>query len=479
MKMMERHLFRILLALVFIPGAIAASGKTPPEDQARRDSLWRIIESREVVIGDKTGLLDVRVPAGEVPDLCFLPREHPAQDTVPAAIREAVAERTRLTGRDSLSSADLMWALRPYLRWLQRIDPHLRVQPQARLALKSRQAYRTAKNAPLPGFLLLNIRDTLLVERSVDPLFRPGDRLLAINGCPVGDYLVRCYDDRSIYSFTLMANHDFEMVRAQGYTVLFERSGERRTVHTAGRPWQEVYLGLLRQREFLTRIFPEAKAGYFAITEFYPNNGLLIKKLRRAILAAKEQGCTSFILDLRGNPGGNGSAFDDLLSIFINKPSIHYLKGQRVRVGPETLRDYDFLTDSMRWQLVDVPPEGRVAEVRLDRKKYIPGMKYYVLMNKDTGSVAASFCNILQFNDAAELVGEPLLENALRYGEVTQRWHGLTRLMLTVSTVEFDECTRAEDGVLRPDIPIPYVAADYLAGRDAMLVRLLDRIAQR
>lgn len=143
-------------------------------------------------------------------------------------------------------------------------------------------------------------------------------------------------------------------------------------VTTPGMPWSEVYLGLLRQQEFRTCIFEEAKAGYFSITEFYPDNGLLIKKLRKAILQAKKQGCDSFILDLRGNPGGSGSAFDDLLSIFIDKPAIPYLKSQRLKVSKQTLPDYDFLTDSLLGKLIDMPDKYIHREVALKKKCMFP-----------------------------------------------------------------------------------------------------------
>ena len=98
--------------------------------------------------------------------------------------------------------------------------------------------------------------------------------------------------------------------------------------------------------------------------------------------------------------------------------------------------------------------------------------------SKDTGSIAASFCNILQFNDAASLVGEPLLHNALKYGEEINGEALLPTLLIptSISTVEFDEYTCAVDGVLMPDIVIPYVARDYLSGRDAMLDKLLEII---
>ena len=38
------------------------------------------------------------------------------------------------------------------------------------------------------------------------------------------------------------------------------------------------------------------------------------------------------------------------------------------------------------------------------------------------------------------------------------------------------EHTKAVDGYLMPDIPIPYVAEEYMTGRDAMLDRLLEII---
>lgn len=42
--------------------------------------------------------------------------------------------------------------------------------------------------------------------------------------------------------------------------------------------------------------------------------------------------------------------------------------------------------------------------------------------------------------------------------------------------VEIDECTRRDDGYIVPDIAIPYVAAEYLTGRDAVLEKLLETI---
>lgn len=467
---MNRILIRTACTLLCVLTGMVAYGQN-------RDSLIRIIRSREVSIDGKITVLDAKTPAEEAPKCIHIPRIHPAAyDSIPAALYEEVASRTRALGKDSLSSADLLWVLRPYLMWMQRLDPHLRVEPQPRFPSYDRKTMKAANNLPAPGFLLLHANDTLVVSRSVDPLFHAGDRILSINGVDASRYLEYCYDDRYIYPFNLLLNYHYELIEAPEFRIGLERGGHPMEFVTPGIPWLQAHSELIRQHEFEARIFSEAKAGYFSIGAFYPNNSLLINRMRKAILQAKKQGCDSFILDLRGNPGGNGSRFDELLSILIDKPSIPYCKGQRLRVSPSVLGDYDFLTDSMIGQLVDLPDRYIHREVKLDRKKYIP-MRYYVLMNKDTGSTAATFCNIMQYNGAARLVGEALPPNALKYGEVVNGWFYLTNLYWgSISTVEIDEFTRADDGVLTPDIAIPYVAADYLTGRDAMLDRLLEII---
>ncbi|CDN30268.1 hypothetical protein BN938_0162 [Mucinivorans hirudinis] len=190
---------------------------------------------------------------------------------------------------------------------------------------------------------------------------------------------------------------------------------------------------------------------------------------------------TSVILDLRRNPGGYGDRFDEMLSIFIDKPSIKYLKGQRLRVSPETIGDYDFLNQDMIGQVVDIPKECVISEVELNPKHFITSMKYYVLQSKDTGSVAASFCNIMHYNNAATLVGEPLLHSALKYGEIIpgSQLGSSTIFFDAVSTTEYNEYTKAIDGVLYPDIHIPYVASEYMTGKDAVLEKLLTIIKNK
>lgn len=154
------------------------------------------------------------------------------------------------------------------------------------------------------------------------------------------------------------------------------------------------------------------------------------------------------------------------------------MKSQKIKVSKEVLGDFDFLNENMIGQLVEVPEKYIVKEFPTDPKMFVDGMNYYVLMSKNTGSIAASFANILQYNDAAKLVGEPLLNNALQYGEVIPGKDIVPTCLFStaISTREMNEYTKAVDGVLMPDISIPYVAKEYLTGKDAMLEKLLEII---
>lgn len=115
-------------------------------------------------------------------------------------------------------------------------------------------------------------------------------------------------------------------------------------------------------------------------------------------------------------------------------------------------KEYDFLTEDQRGQLVDLPENAFVRVIPLNRQKYA-GLKTYVLISGNTGSTAASFANILQYNKGGKLVGEPFLHNALRYGEVvTLSWNFNRFCALTMSTVRHNEYTRRPDGQVYPDI---------------------------
>lgn len=132
-------------------------------------------------------------------------------------------------------------------------------------------------------------------------------------------------------------------------------------------------------------------------------------------------------------------------------------------------------------QTITLPDSCVVKRIDLDPKLYIgDDIDIYVLMSRNTSSIAASFCNILQYNGAATLVGEPLCHNALRYGETVtgEIWFSSLLYEASIATTEYEEYSLAVDGVLMPDITIPYAAEDYLSGQDAMLDQVLEIIRQ-
>ncbi len=100
-----------------------------------------------------------------------------------------------------------------------------------------------------------------------------------------------------------------------------------------------------------------------------------------------------------------------------------------------------------------------------------------MLISSNTGSIAASFANICQYNEIATLVGEPLAYNALKYGEVASG--EFLDNPFAFSTVQYDEYTKAKDGIVRPDIPIPYIAREYMKGGDPVLEKLLEYLKNK
>lgn len=476
---MKKSLMKYFLLLAFVSGVVAAEARIP----APADSIRAVYERMVVrVEGSSPAVCDMRVVRTKEWSKLARVAGHPAFDSLltPEKEREILSEvnrRRQEFGRDTMLTADAFYIMRPYYDFLHYVDPHYRVEMMVpidgRVYKKMRHFYKLLRALP---FDYLCINDTVLVENTLDTLFRKGDMVLSINGVTMPEYLKYAYADRYGSPQTLMRRRYYSHA-VDRFDVKLLRGGRSVAVETPGWLNSDVNrgLGIDWVNDYAIRTFDEARCGYVAIKQFYFNNNRLIRIVRDAMLEFKAKGCTSVILDLRRNPGGNGHNFDRLLSVFIDKPTIEYCRGQRMMVSEELLPYYPFLTREQIGQVVDLPEGEVVREFASDPKLFVGGLKCYVLMSKDTGSIASSFCNILQYHDAAMLVGEPQLHNSLRYGEtIDGRWFRSTLLRaVSVSTVEVDEYTKAVDGVLRPDIPIPYVAADYLTGRDAMLDQLL------
>lgn len=401
-------------------------------------------------------------------------RTHLTADVKDSLLSE-INDISRNTVKDTLMTPDLFRIFRPYFDWLRYIDPHYMVfnyNVMSSLDYPTGRARRKVykENVRSLPFDLLNINDTLVIRISLDTLFHKGDMVLSINGNAVSDILVYSYSDRHTTPGSLLRNY-YSQDMTDRYEVAVMRNGRNITLRTSGRKNEydtSVRLRQLQSTENNVRRYGD-NTGYILIPEFFQDNSRLIRIIRKALLAFKKDGIGNVILDLRNNPGGYGDRFDELLSMFIDKDSILYMNIQKI------------MQDGI---ISEIPENEFFRSIELDNSLFISGLKYYVLMNSSTVSVAASFCNIMQYNSAATIVGEPLPHNALRYGETVSLPSGrfphrdLPALFREtgISIVEFDEYTETADGILMPDIGIPYIAEDYLTGKDGMLEKLLEII---
>lgn len=439
-------------------------------------------------------------------DNLFPVLEHPAVDSLldmdrRISILNEINHRKSVIG-DTLRTADLFYIWKPYFEWLHYVDPHYNVEPVLPLPVpytgkendlkylsdvSRKQQQELAESALILPVNALCINDTLVVVASNVPEISKGDAILSVNGISVAELLE--YDIAGRYKRLnrLLLNyyyHGFD----KSYAVQLLRNDEFVTVEVAGRDGIYIHERELMKKQNAPEIgyFESSRAGYVRIASFFPDNTRVIRHLRKHIKDFRNKGYRSVIVDLRNNPGGTGADFDKLLSIFIDEPEIQYQKNMRLRVSKGTVGDYDFITEDMIGMTVNIPERYLYYnKVRLNPKKYIGDMRYYILMDEGTASAAAFLCELLQYYGGALLVGEPLLHNASKYGEVLDGrpfYNPTNQYFLgwlketAISTTESELVTKAVDGVLMPDIHIPYVAKDYMTGKDAMLDKLLEII---
>ncbi len=486
MKTTHRHSITLfIVGLLSITCSYAQKSTDNTQDSLRkiRNAIMAPIEGLDYLVYD-TYHINTE-PFTEIKPTAV----HPALDSlltpeIEKALLVEINQRRQEIKSDTLRTSDYRYIWQPYYDWAYNIDPHYRIGPYVTaLSLKeAKDIYKciVRKQKQIP-VITSCVNDTVFVYKSFDPLFKAGDMLLKINGVNVSDYLKYSYKDRFSTPFTLMINYHFSAV-SNSFDIELMRAGEKLSIQTPGLSSRDRFKQSKKTNGYNITTFQDEQCGYIQIKEFFYDNSHLIKTVHSAIKDFKENGISNVIIDVRRNPGGNGDAFDKLISIFTDKPSIPYSKGAKLRVSKKTIGDYDFLTEDMIGTNIDVPQEDVHKKVDLDPEMYVDGMSYYVLASRNTGSTAASFVNIMQYNDIGTVVGEPLLHNALNYGEIVEGaqlsvYHLL--LETAVSVVEIDDYTKAVDGILAPDIHIPYVASEYLTGKDAVLEKLLQIIKDK
>lgn len=379
------------------------------------------------------------------------------------SLMELISKLENRLPKDKLKNTDVIFHSRYLFDSITKGDPHFKMIPtfNGKGGLK-------VKDIKVPPFSLINISNELIVDFSFSALIQKGDLILKINGISSKEYLTYNYPDRYIDSPTLLAYYHYSY--AKEYKLLIVRNNEELNLKVKGIPVKKYF----RNADCLnTRIYKKSRVAYFEIKEF-KNNKELIAELKSFNNKINSVGIKDVVIDLRRNPGGSGEYFDKLLSLFTNKGSIKYQKRCSVKVSNSTL-DYGFRKD----QIGEIHPLNDslvYRSVELHPTFYLGDYNYYFLVSNYTSSMAASFVNTIQFNKIGMLVGEPLAYNALRFGEtIMANFRGT---VISISTMEMEDFSISNDGIVRPDVYIPFVANDFNKGDDPIVKGCIDYIVR-
>ena len=372
-----------------------------------------------------------------------------------------VAEIGATLPQNRLNDGEIVFQARKLMDLITLEDPHFRIIPVMRKHPDLK--FKTA-SITVPPFLGLCINDSLLVHSTYNKGLRRGDLIKSINNIPVNEYLHHYYPDRYMDIGNLVWYNNYQVYPQ--YIIDYVRDGLDATIMTDGVRYTNY---AVKEGLFCNgKLMPDYSLGYFRIRTF-ENNGYILKKFRKFVESMKQSGYSNLIIDLRENPGGSGDNLNLFFSVFSNKDSLCFLKDGKVRASKAT-KDYGY-EENQYGQLLSMPSEDMLHSFALDSLFFVPGLDVYVLVSRSTGSIAASFANICQYNQIATLVGEPLARNALKYGEIVSG--AFIDNLFGLSTVMFDEYTKSNDGIVYPDISIPYIASEYMNGGDPVLEKLL------
>ncbi|MDE5421362.1 S41 family peptidase [Ancylomarina sp. DW003] len=374
-----------------------------------------------------------------------------------------VTEVAKTFPQDSICETEFIYQYRKAYDTITYGDPHFLIYPQ--LKLKKGVKLKN-KHILVWPFSLLCIGDTLLIDKSLNSELQKGDRIVSINDRTDKEIVKYTYHHRFLDSrFTQAQNH---FCFAPKYTIKFQRKNTNYEITIDGIPLNKYYF---KDEYYPQKLYDDYQTGYFGIHNF-DNNKYMIKRLSKFIERVQSKGFKDIIIDVRRNPGGRGDRFDELISLFSPKDSIEYLKASRIKVSKQTL-DYGFSEDQIG-QVCNTPEDYIVRNCPLDKSRYAGKMNYYILVSKYTASTASTFANIMQYNKFGILVGEPLAHNALKFGEVIIS--SFQNSVIVISGMEMDEYSNQKEGVIQPDILIPYSAFEYMNGGDPVLNHCLEYI---
>jgi hypothetical protein len=363
-----------------------------------------------------------------------------------------------------LSGVDFTLEMRRLTDLFNYVDPHLIYYPSLQVDSAFHGKFKDVKSLP---FEIYNINDTLLIKKSYTESLVKGDQLLSVNGYKIDEFKKYIYPTwRSMAGYVMQLQS--QLTYSENYQIVVNRKGTVKEFIVGGVSSNHA----TGERYCTGHIIDEYETGYCKISSF-TGNKFIYKELKKQIEKTKAKGYSNFIIDLRGNTGGSGYKLDAMFSLLSDKDSLIYMKSQFIKVSSKTEKDYKFLKGHKKGELVQFPDKLTFRKAPLEKDLYQGEMNYYLMIDKSTASIAASFANIFQYNNVGRLVGESLDHNSLNFGDVVSI---KAYANLIISTVQYNENTKCLDGILVPDIEIPYVAKEYMAQEDPILNKLLDKL---
>ncbi len=381
---------------------------------------------------------------------------------------DSIGHQIVLDNQDKkLSVVDYVLQMRRLVDVFSYNDPHVGYFPVLQATEKPKFSINKIKVLP---FDILLIKDTAMIIESYNAKLKMGDVISSINGIDISEFLKYCnltMPKIPGYVFQVLSQKTFSAT----YNIGIVRGGEKFDLVVDGINYGHISNDKYGEGEVLDKYH----VGYFKIREFV-NNNYLVKQMQKIVNATIDAGYENFILDLRGNPGGTGNNLDLFFSLMSDKDTLKNVEDEYLKVSSVSINDYDFVKESQMGELIKMPDSLVYRKFPLDHDYYKAPLNYYVLIDKSTGSTAASFADIVQYNHLGKLVGEPLAHNAVNFGDITAV--NVAGLTLVSSTMQYVEYTKRTDGFVYPDISIPYVASEYEKFDDPMLDKLLIRISK-
>ena len=203
---------------------------------------------------------------------------------------------------------------------------------------------------------------------------------------------------------------------------------------------------------FLPPIYPEVRAyeigdvGVIAFSIFFLDP--VLGDIKKAVARFQEHHVRAIVLDVRGNPGGQGAMSIPVASLFVNQP---------VRLGTLTFRDMGQKFDA-RPELGATPFLGPLA----------------ILTDEGTASTSEMFAAGLQEAKRAIVVGDTTLGAVLP--SVVQQLPGGAVMQYVVADFKTPKGVMLEGRGVQPDRRVVETRAAFRGGRDPVLDAALTAV---